>query len=412
MYTVIIVQKYGGSSVATTEKICNVAKRVKKTAENAKVVVVVSAMGDTTDELIEMAKAIGKLPSEREMDKLLATGEQVSSALLTMALHSEGAAAVSMTGGQAGIFTENTPGKARILKIDPQRIQQELADGNVVVVAGFQGITEDATWADITTLGRGGSDTTAVAIAASLKADRCEIFTDVDGVFTADPRVVPNAQKLDKISYEEMLEMAGQGARVMHSRAVELGELYGVNILVAHSIRDVPGTMITREDQTMEVKNPVRGIAHDTDIAKITILGVPDRPGASYQIFHALAEKNINVDIIVQNVGSQGLADLSFTVALPDFEKAKTALKPVIESIGVKGSASSLELAKVSIVGTGIRSHPGYADRMFGALAKEGINIASIATSEIRITCLVNKDDVQKAVQALHSAFELEQPSA
>jgi len=406
---VIIVQKYGGSSVATTEKICSVAKRVAKTAQNAKVVVVVSAMGDTTDDLITMARAISRMPNDREMDKLLATGEQVSSALLTMALHEEGAKAVSMTGGQAGIITENTPGKARIEKIDPIRIMQELDAGNVVVVAGFQGITSDATWADITTLGRGGSDTTAVAIAASLKADRCEIFTDVDGVFTADPRVVADARKLDKISYEEMLEMAGQGARVMHSRAVELGELYGVDILVAHSIREVPGTTITREDQNMEVKNPVRGIAHDADVAKITILGIPDKPGTSYQVFHSLAEKNINVDIIVQNIGTQGLADLSFTVAVDDLEKAEQVLGPAIQAIGAKGLTSSLDLAKVSIVGTGIRSHPGYADKMFGALANEGINIASIATSEIRITCLVDKANVQRAVQALHSAFELEQ---
>lgn len=406
----IIVQKYGGSSVATTEKICNVARRVKKTAENNKVVVVVSAMGDTTDELIAMAKDISDLPDEREMDKLLATGEQASSALLTLALHEAGTPAVSLTGGQAGIITENTPGKARIMKIDPQRIQQELDNNNVVVVAGFQGITSNATWADITTLGRGGSDTTAVALAASLKADRCEIFTDVDGVFTADPRVCLSARKLDRISYEEMLEMAGQGARVMHSRAVELGELYGVDILVAHSIRDVPGTIITREDQNMEVKNPVRGIAHDTDVAKITIIGVPDRPGAAYQIFHALAEANINVDIIVQNVSLQGITDLSFTVAMSDLDKTKRALEPVLKITGVKDLSSSIDLAKVSIVGTGIRSHPGYADKMFGALANDGINIVSIATSEIRITCLIDKANVQKAVQALHSAFELETP--
>ena len=395
--------------MATTEKICNVAKRVKKAAETASVVVVVSAMGDTTDELIDMAKAITCVPDEREMDKLLATGEQASSALLTLALHEAGITAVSLTGGQAGIITENTPGKARILNIDPQRIQQELTDGKVVVVAGFQGITSNATWADITTLGRGGSDTTAVALAASLNADKCEIFTDVDGVFTADPRVALDAQKLDSISYEEMLEMAGQGARVMHSRAVELGELYGVDILVAHSIREVPGTLITREDQTMEARNPVRGIAHDTDIAKFTIIGVPDRPGIAYQIFHALAEANVNVDIIVQNVSLQGVADMSFTVGLSDLAKAEKVIAPIITNIGAREMSTSVDLAKVSIVGSGIRSHPGYADKMFGALAKEGINVVSIATSEIRITCLVDKSDIQRAVQALHSAFELEQ---
>ena len=406
----ITVQKYGGSSVATTEKICNVAKRIKKAAQSSQVVVVVSAMGDATDELISMAKAISSLPNEREMDKLLATGEQASSALLTMALHEIDVPAVSLTGGQAGIITENTPGKARILKIDPHRLSEELNNGNVVVVAGFQGITEDATWADITTLGRGGSDTTAVALAAALSADKCEIYTDVDGVFTADPRVVLNARQLDKISYEEMLEMAGQGAKVMHSRAVELGEIYGVNIMVAHSVREVPGTLITREDDTMEAKNPVRGIAHDTDVAKITVLGVPDRPGIAYQIFHALAEAAINVDIIVQNVSAQGVTDMSFTVNLADLAKAEKVLEPVISNTGAKDMTTSVDLAKVSIVGTGIRSHPGYADRMFGALAKEGINIVSITTSEIRITCLIDKADVQKAVQALHFAFELEKP--
>ena len=408
----ITVQKYGGSSVATTEKICNVAKRIKKAAQGGRVVVVVSAMGDATDELISMAKAISSLPNEREMDKLLATGEQASSALLTMALHEIGVPAVSLTGGQAGIFTENTPGKARILKVDPHRLLEELDAGNVVVVAGFQGITEDATWADITTLGRGGSDTTAVALAAALSADKCEIYTDVDGVFTADPRVVLNARKLDVISYEEMLELAGQGARVMHSRAVELGEIYGVNIMVAHSVREVGGTLITREDQTMEAKNPVRGIAHDTDVARITIMGVPDRPGIAYQIFHVLAEAAINVDIIVQNVSARGITDMSFTLNLADLTKAEKVLEPVVRNIDAKDMTTSVDLAKVSIVGTGIRSHPGYADKMFGALAKEGINIVSIATSEIRITCLIDKADVQKAVQALHAAFELEKPGA
>lgn len=407
---VIIVQKYGGSSVASTEKICNVAKRIQKAAQESQVVVVVSAMGDTTDELIAMAKAISKVPNERELDKLLATGEQASSALLTMALHELGVPAVSLTGGQAGIITEKTPGKARIVKIDSHRVRSELADGQVVVVAGFQGITDSATWADITTLGRGGSDTTAVALAAALKADKCEIYTDVDGVFTADPRVVLTARKLDRISYEEMLELAGQGARVMHSRAVELAEIHGVNILVAHSVREVPGTVITREDQIMEARNPVRGIAHDTDVARITVAAVPDRPGIAYQIFHALAEADINVDVIVQNVSVQGVTDLSFTVNLAELARAEKVLAPVIRNIGAKQMSTSVDLAKVSIVGTGIRSHPGYADKMFGALAREGINIVSITTSEIRITCLIEKADVQKAVQALHTAFELEKP--
>lgn len=405
----IVVQKYGGSSVATTEKICLVANRIKEVAnESNNVVVVVSAMGDTTDDLIAMAKAITEHPDERELDKLLSTGEQASSALLTMALHAIGVPAVSLTGGQAGIITEKVPGKARIASIDPTRVRKELESGKVVVVAGFQGITDKATWADITTLGRGGSDTTAVALAAALKADKCEVYTDVDGVFTADPRLVPNARKLDRISYEEMLEMAGQGARVMHSRAVELAELYGIDIHVAHSAKDFEGTLITREDENMELRNPVRGIAHDTDVARITVCSVPDRPGIAYQIFHALAEANINVDVIVQNVSSQGVTDLSFTVNLADLAKAEKVLEPVIKNINAKEMITSSDLAKVSIVGTGIRSHPGFADKMFGALAAEGINIVSITTSEIRITCLIPKADVQKAVQALHSAFELE----
>ena len=408
----ITVQKYGGSSVASTEKICNVAKRIKKAAQGSRVVVVVSAMGDATDELVAMAKAISRVPDERELDKLLATGEQASSALLTMALHEIGVDSVSLTGGQAGIITEKTPGNARIIKVDPQRIVSELEAGRVVVVAGFQGITDNASWADITTLGRGGSDTTAVALAASLNADTCEIYTDVDGVFTADPRVVLNARKLDRISYEEMLELAGQGARVIHSRAVELAEIYGVNILVAHSLREVPGTLICKEDQIMEARNPVRGIAHDTDVAKVTVTQVPDRPGIAYQIFHALAEANINVDIIVQNVSTEGVTDLSFTVNLADLARVEKVVSPVVRNIGAKEMSTSVDLAKVSIVGTGIRSHPGYADTMFGALAKEGINIVSITTSEIRITCLIDKADAQKAVRALHTAFELERPEA
>lgn len=407
----IVVQKYGGSSVATIEKIKEVAKRVKKTAENNSVVVVVSAMGDTTDELIEMAKAITKMPDERELDKLISTGEQVSSALLALALHELGVPAVSLTGGQAGIITEKVPGRARIIRIDPERLNEELASGKVAVVAGFQGITDSSPSTDITTLGRGGSDTTAVALAAALKTNRCEIYTDVEGVYTADPRIIPEARKLDVISYEEMLELADQGARVMHSRAVELGELYGIDILVAHSSKDVSGTLITREENCMESLNPVRGIAHDMDVAKVTIMSVPDRPGIAYQIFHALAEANINVDVIVQNVSDKGITDLSFTTALSDLEKAKAAIAPILEQIGAGGMKTSTDLAKISIVGNGIRSHPGYADTMFGALAEAGINIVSISTSDIRITCLVDKENAYKAVEVLHKAFHLEKPT-
>jgi len=405
---VIVVQKYGGSSVATTERIAAVANRIAKRSESAQMVVVVSAMGDTTDELISMAKQLCAMPDDREMDKLLATGEQASSALLAMALHELGHKAVSLTGGQAGIITERTAGRARILKIDGKRLKDELAKGNVVVVAGFQGITENASWADITTLGRGGSDTTAVALAAAIKADSCEIFTDVDGVFTADPRVEPHAVKLDTISYEEMLEMAGQGARVMHSRAVELGQLYEVEILVANSTKDVPGTVIKKEDPEMEVRNPVRGIAHDTDVTRFTIVAVPDTPGIAAQIFHPLAKANINVDVIVQNVSSQGHTDVSFTIADADLDKARKVIDPFVTQIGARELLTDQNVAKVSIVGSGMRSSPGYADKMFTALADESINIISITTSEIRITCLIERDKVKAAVRALHKVFELE----
>lgn len=405
---VIVVQKYGGSSVATTEKIAAVAKRVAERAKEACVVVVVSAMGDTTDELISMARQLSSMPEDREMDKLLATGEQASSALLAMAMHDLGIRAVSLTGGQAGIITERTAGRARILKIDVKRLREELNKQNVVVVAGFQGITENASWADITTLGRGGSDTTAVALAAALKADSCEIFTDVDGVYTADPRIEAHARKLDTISYEEMLEMAGQGARVMHSRAVELGELYDVDILVANSTKDVPGTVIKKEDDEMEVRNPVRGIAHDTDVTRITVAGVPDQPGIASRLFATLAHSNINVDVIVQNVGTEGLADVSFTVQDADLEKAKKAIGPVTSEIEAREVVVDQNVAKVSIVGSGIRSNPGYAEKMFTAFAAAEINILSITTSEIRITCLIARNQVKNAVRALHRAFELE----
>lgn len=405
---VIIVQKYGGSSVANTEKIRNIATRIAEAAKQASVVVVVSAMGDTTDDLIAMAKVLSTIPDGRELDKLLATGEQASSALLTIAIQSQGVGAVSLTGGQAGIITEKVPSKARILKIDPDRIKEELDSGKVVVVAGFQGITENASWADITTLGRGGSDTTAVALAAALKADQCEIYTDVNGVYTTDPRIEPTARKLETISYEEMLEMAGQGARVMHSRAVELGELFDVEILVACSSNNCPGTVIKKEDPIMEVRNPVRGIAHDDDVARLTVFSAPDTPGVSYKLFNTLANANINVDVIVQNVAQNGLTDISFTVALEDLEKTEQALDPVVKDIGAKEVVADKSVAKISVIGSGIRSHPGYAARMFGALAQNEINILGISTSEIRITCLVPKDNVRDAVRALHRAFKLE----
>ena len=367
-------------------------------------------MGKTTDGLIALARQITDAPDGREMDKLLATGEQVSSALMTMALHTLGVPAVSLTGAQAGIITENVARKARIRAVDATRMRKELDKGKVLVIAGFQGITDGNTWADITTLGRGGSDTTAVAVAKALNADRCEIFTDVEGVYTADPRIVPEARKLDTISYEEMLELAGQGAKVMHSRAVELGELYDIEILVAHSQKEVPGTVIKQVDETMEVRNPVRGIAHDKKTNRITVAAVPDHPGIAARFFHALAEKNINVDVIVQNVSSSGVTDLSFTVNDEDLQAAAAITQDVAASTGAGEVSTDTEVAKVSIVGTGIRSHPGYADRMFGALANAGINIISITTSEIRITCLIESDRIEEAVRVLHKTFELEKP--
>lgn len=404
----IVVQKYGGSSVATTEKILEVAKRIAESAKSAQMVVVVSAMGDTTDELISMSKALSPIPDDREMDKLLSTGEQASSALMAMALKSLGTDAISLTGGQSGIITERKHGKARIKKIDPKRLKDELENGRVCIIAGFQGITDNASWADITTLGRGGSDTTAVALAAALRAERCELYTDVEGVYTADPRIVPEARKLSTISYEEMLELAGQGARVMHCRAVELGQVYDVELLVAHSQKDVPGTLIKKEDPDMEIRNPVRGIAHDTDVTRLTLVGVPDQPGIAARIFHALAEANINVDVIVQNVGAEGRTDVSFTISDADFDKAKAVVDLLVSEMGVNELLVDQEVAKVSIVGSGLRSTPGYADTMFSALAVADINILSICTSEIRITCLIARENVKAAVKSLHKAFELE----
>ncbi|MCC6484335.1 MAG: aspartate kinase [Armatimonadetes bacterium] len=404
----LVVQKYGGSSVADADRIMAVATRVARTREKADVAIVVSAMGKTTDNLIALAQQLSTAPDPREMDKLLATGEQASSALMTMALQSLGCKAVSLTGGQAGIITEVVHRKARISKIDPTRMRRELDKGNVLVIAGFQGITEHASWADITTLGRGGSDTTAVAVARALDADRCEIYTDVEGVYTTDPRIVPEARKLDSVSYEEMLELAGQGAKVMHSRAVELGELYDIEILVAHSQTEAPGTVIRHEDEQMEIRNPVRGIAHDAKTNRITVASVPDIPGAASRIFHALAEKNVSVDIIVQNVSSKGVTDLSFTVNDEDFGTALAVTTAVAKDLNAGEVTVDEDVAKVSIVGTGIRSHPGYADKMFSALAEAGINILSITTSEIRITVLINSDDIQQAVRVLHQAFELE----
>ena len=402
----LVVQKYGGSSVADADKINNVARRIVATKEkDNEVVVVVSAMGKTTDELIKLAGNINPKPQERELDVLLSTGEIVSSTLMAMALQNMGYKAVSLSGPQAGIETDSVYSKARITHIEPKRIVKELEKSNIVIVAGFQGITKDK---DITTLGRGGSDTTAVALAAALKAQICQIYTDVEGVFTADPRLVPEARKLKEIGYEEMLELATLGAKVMHSRAVELGEVYNMPILVASSFSDKPGTII-HGGIPMEVRNKARGIAHDLNVAKVTVVGVPDQPGIASAIFEPLAKANISVDTIVQNASIANITDLTFTVSRGDLDKAMSLVQPIAKSIRAKKCVSDSTLAKVSIVGTGMLNTPGYAANMFRALSEQGINIQLITTSEIRITCIIGEDRVKDAVKALHKTFDLEQ---
>lgn len=401
----LIVQKYGGSSAANAERIKCVARRAiaAKEAGN-KVVVVISAMGDTTDELLSLARQITSQPDERELDFLLSTGEIVSSTLLAMAVKAFGHKAISLSGSQAGIQTDNAHSQARIRAVDPQRITRELDRENIVVVAGFQGITEDS---DITTLGRGGSDTTAVALAISLGADMCHIYTDVDGVYTADPRLVPEARKLKEIDHEEMIELATYGFKVMHPRAVELGQIYHMPIYVASSFNDHVGTVICG-GIPMEVRNKVRGIAHDSNVAKVTVMGVADRPGIASAIFEPLAKASVSVDTIVQNASVDGITDLTFTVARDDLPKALKVVEPIAEAVGARGCASDAELGKVSIVGTGMQNTPGYAARMFRTLSDAGINIELITTSEIRITCIVSKTKVVDAVRALHRAFDLD----
>jgi aspartate kinase len=401
----LVVQKYGGSSVADADKINNAARRIVATKEKGnEVVVVVSAMGKTTDELIQLARKINPKPQERELDVLLSTGEIVSSTLMAMALQNMGYKAISLSGPQSGIETDSIYSKARITHIEPKRIVKELEKGNIVIVAGFQGITKDK---DITTLGRGGSDTTAVALAAALKAQICEIYTDVEGVFTADPHIVPEAHKLKEIGYEEMLELATLGAKVMHSRAVELGQVYNMPILVASSFNDKPGTII-HGGIPMEVRNKVRGIAHDLNVAKVTVVGVPDRPGIASAVFEPLAKANISVDTIVQNASINKITDLTFTVARSDLDKAMSLIKPIAKSIGAKDCVSDSTLAKISIVGTGMQNTPGYASGMFRALSEQNINIQLITTSEIKITCIIAEDRAKDAVKALHKSFDLE----
>jgi aspartate kinase len=403
----IIVQKYGGSSLADAGKIKNVARRIAARKEQGnEMVVVVSAMGKTTDQLIDLAHQLSDTPEDREMDVLMSTGETVSSTLMVMALHALGHDAISLSGGQAGIRTDKVHRKARILSITPKRVHAELEKGRVVIVAGFQGLTQDAD-ADITTLGRGGSDTTAVALAAALKADACEIYTDVEGVYTADPRIVPEARKLDEISYDEMLELASVGAKVMHSRAVEVGGVYNIPILVASSFKEASGTLI-HGGVSVEQFKKVRGIAHDLDVAKVTVRHVPDQPGIAAAIFEPLTAANISVDTIVQNASEEKLTDLTFTISRSDLRKALSVIEKTAKEIGARQVVSDEKVGKVSIVGTGMQSAPGYASRMFRTLSDAGINIDMISTSEIRITCIVDEARVKDAVKALHKAFALD----
>ena len=400
----LIVQKYGGSSLAGAANIKHVASRIARTrAQGHQVLTVCSAMGDATDDLIALAHQVADRPDEREMDALLSTGEMVSCALMAMALNDMGFPAVSITGIQAGIQTEATHGKALIASIQPQRLQRELDAGRIVVVAGFQGFTESL---DVTTLGRGGSDTTAVALAAALQAERCEIYTDVEGIYTADPRVVPQARKLSAIDYDEMLELASMGAK-MQPRSIELGALYQVPILVASTFVDAPGTLI-QGDVNMEVRNRVRSVAQDRNVAKITLIGVADKPGVAATVFEPLADAGVSVDTIVQNASVEKLTDLSFTITRADLPKALDVVAPVAGAIGARGVTHDANMSKVSVVGTGMQNAPGYASRMFRTLADAGVNIEMITTSEIRITCIVAESQVNQAVQALHRAFDLE----
>lgn len=401
----IIVQKYGGSSVANIERVKKVAEKiVERAKERNKVVVVVSAMGKTTDELIKMASKITSSPNERELDMLISTGEQVSIALLTMAIHSLGWDAISFTGMQAGIVTNAVHTRAKVTAVNHKKIKSALEKGKIIIVAGFQGINANG---DITTLGRGGSDTTAIALAAQLEADGCEIYTDVDGVYTADPRIVRTARRIPVISYDEMAEMASLGARVMHYRAIDLARNYKVKILVKSSFVSGEGTLIMEVDPMLE-RVIVRGVTQEINVGKIVVQGVPDVPGVAYKLFKALAEEEIIVDMIIQSSHRNEINDIAFTVAISDFNKTIKITKRLAEKIGAEGVMSEPEVAKVSIVGAGITSDPAIAARMFGALAKEGVNIDMISTSGIRISCLISSSRIEDAVRAIHKEFNLD----
>lgn len=402
----LIVQKYGGTSVANVERIKTVAERVSEAAKQGnKVIIVVSAMAGETDKLINLAHQISSNPSEREMDLLLSSGERVTSALTAMAIEELGHKSVALTGRQMGIFTDAVHTKAKIERIASERAKRSLDEGYVVVVAGFQGITESE---DVTTLGRGGSDLSAVAIAHALNADLCEIYTDVDGVYTADPRIVPEAKKLDKISYEEMLELASLGSKVLQTRSVEFAMKYSVPVVVRSSFNDNPGTLVTKEDEDME-KVVVSGIAHDVNQAKITVMGVPDKPGIAARLFKGIADANIVVDMIVQNISSDGKAtDISFTVPKTDSKKALKLTEDIAKGLEARGVDLREDIAKISVVGVGMRTHSGVAAQMFDTLAKHSINIMAISTSEIKVSCLIEAKYTELAVRVLHDAFELE----
>ncbi|AJE20864.1 aspartate kinase [Azotobacter chroococcum] len=405
----LIVQKFGGTSVGSIERIEQVAEKVQKFRENGDdIVVVVSAMSGETNRLIGLAKQISEQPVPRELDVMVSTGEQVTIALLAMALIKRGVPAVSYTGNQVRILTDSSFTKARIMQIDDQKLRADLKAGRVVVVAGFQGVDEHG---NITTLGRGGSDTTGVALAAALKADECQIYTDVDGVYTTDPRVVPKAQRLDKITFEEMLEMASLGSKVLQIRSVEFAGKYNVPLRVLHSFQEGPGTLITTDEEESMEQPIISGIAFNRDEAKLTIRGVPDNPGVAFKILGPISAANIEVDMIVQNIAHDNTTDFTFTVHRNDYLSAMRVLENTAREIGAREVIGDTDIAKVSIVGVGMRSHAGVASRMFEALAKEGINIQMISTSEIKVSVVIEEKYLELAVRALHTAFELDAPA-
>jgi aspartate kinase len=402
----IVVMKFGGSSVADPEKLLAVTRRIAAARKaGSHVVAVLSAMGDTTDELIDLAHRVSPNPKPRAMDMLVSVGERISCALAEMAIEDLGYDAISLTGSQAGIVTDTEHTKAKIVDIRAQRIHDSLAEDKIVLVAGFQGVSTKTQ--DVTTLGRGGSDTTAVALAAALGADTCEIFTDVEGVFTADPRLVPNARKLDLVTYEEMLEMSASGAKVMALRSVEFARSYGVKLRVRSTFGEGEGTLIGEEDERMLEKAIISGVTHDVSEAKVSVLGVPDKPGIAGRLFRALADAAVNVDMIVQNVSQQGLTDITFTLPKTDLPAAGPILEQVANEIGAGGVVHDPDVAKVSLIGAGMKSHPGIAADMFIALAEAGINIEVISTSSIRISCVVRASEIERAVQAVHDRFEV-----